>query len=294
MKYVELVPGLRSSVIGFGCAPILGSIDRDTAQRALSVAFEEGITHFDLARSYGFGEAERLVGTFAKGRRDRIIIATKFGIEATPLALVTRPFKSLVRTLLSVRRHKLRGQTSPAQSPAVGISQKPPSHFTSNLLHTRKEITAKEMVRSLEKSLQELQTDYVDYLFVHEPLSPIERIEELANMANRLKQQGKVRAWGMALMVSQWDIHQDYLSLFDVLQFDNSPNAEHYSRMMKLRGASPNILFSPFRSLASVNPKGEAMTPPNILRKLSQDYPHSVVLCSMFNEKHIRENSKAC
>ena len=57
MKKVELVKGIQSSVLGFGCAPILGSVGAKTATRAIDCAIDCGITHFDLARSYGYGEA---------------------------------------------------------------------------------------------------------------------------------------------------------------------------------------------------------------------------------------------
>ena len=62
MKQIELSTGISSSVLGFGCAPILGSVDGRTAARAVACALDNGITHFDLARSYGYGAAEGFIG----------------------------------------------------------------------------------------------------------------------------------------------------------------------------------------------------------------------------------------
>jgi len=49
------------------------------ARAVLDAAFERGITHLDTANAYTGGESERIVGAWAKGRRDRVTIATKVG-----------------------------------------------------------------------------------------------------------------------------------------------------------------------------------------------------------------------
>ena len=48
--------------------------------RAMGCAWDAGITLFDTARSYGFGDAEAVLGEFLRGKRDKAVIATKFGI----------------------------------------------------------------------------------------------------------------------------------------------------------------------------------------------------------------------
>ena len=103
MRKVNIAPGVDSSVLGFGCAPILGAVGAKTAQRALGCALDEGINHFDVARSYGYGEAEAFLGKFFKGRRDEVVIASKFGIRATWKAGLLRPLKPAVRTLRALR-----------------------------------------------------------------------------------------------------------------------------------------------------------------------------------------------
>src|SRR3990170_3473308 len=99
MRTIELVKGIHSSVLGFGCAPILGSVDSKKAQRSLDFALACGINHLDLARSYGYGEAEHFVGTVIKNRRDKLVLASKFGIVANWKAKLLRPIKPIVRLL---------------------------------------------------------------------------------------------------------------------------------------------------------------------------------------------------
>ena len=62
MRTVELIKGIHSSELGFGCAPIQGAVDSKSAKYAPDYAIDHGINHLDLARSYGYGDAEGLVG----------------------------------------------------------------------------------------------------------------------------------------------------------------------------------------------------------------------------------------
>jgi len=43
----------------------------------MNTAWDKGITLFDTARSYGFGEAEAVLGEFLQGSGDRAVVATK-------------------------------------------------------------------------------------------------------------------------------------------------------------------------------------------------------------------------
>ena len=102
MKYVELFPGISSSALGFGCAPIMGAVGSTVAKKAIQIALERGINHFDLARSYGFGEAERVVGKLLSSNRKELVIASKFGIMPNWKATFIRPVKPLLRTLKGI------------------------------------------------------------------------------------------------------------------------------------------------------------------------------------------------
>jgi aryl-alcohol dehydrogenase-like predicted oxidoreductase len=57
-----------------------GEIDEDEAVRAIHVALDAGIRFFDTADIYGTGHSERILGQALAGRRDQVLIATKFGL----------------------------------------------------------------------------------------------------------------------------------------------------------------------------------------------------------------------
>lgn len=66
---------------GFGEMPLgWGKVDDKESSNALLMAYEKGINFFDTADVYGVGHSERLIGKVFKGMRDRIVIATKFGM----------------------------------------------------------------------------------------------------------------------------------------------------------------------------------------------------------------------
>src|SRR5215469_1564651 len=83
---------LDVSPLGLGCWAIggpteyhgnhfgWGEINEDEAIRAIHIACDAGITFFDTADIYGTGHSERILGQALAGRRDQVLIATKFGL----------------------------------------------------------------------------------------------------------------------------------------------------------------------------------------------------------------------
>lgn len=274
MRNVELIAGIQSSVLGFGCASILGSEGRERSARALDIAYDYGVTHFDLARSYGYGEAEKFVGKHFKAKRKKIVLTSKFGIIPDWKASLLRPVKPIVRNF-SGGRKKVNNNLPKETKKKKGFS---------DLFLKRVEVTPAFMRKSLEKSLQALQTDFLDYYLIHEPMSGILDFDDLAATADNLKQEGKIRAWGLSFMNSQRNFHRNYINLFDVLQFDNPPDESDYRELVKNRAEKSNILFSPMNGTPSSG------SPKQKLTKLFKDFPKSVVLCSMFSTEHLKEN----
>jgi aryl-alcohol dehydrogenase-like predicted oxidoreductase len=172
---------MRSSPLGFGCAAVMGRAGRRASLAALGAAYDAGITFYDTARSYGYGESEVLLGEFLRGRRESVVVSTKFGILPARANLLKRAIKPLARGLLraipSARR------TMQAQIAA----QFSAGHFT-----------VAAMRSSVETSLRKLQTGYVDLLFLHLPPLSVLQQDDLLAALEQLMMEGKVLRAGVA------------------------------------------------------------------------------------------------
>jgi aryl-alcohol dehydrogenase-like predicted oxidoreductase len=83
--------GIEVSAVGMGCWAIggpwkfigntagWGQIDDEESIRAIHAALDAGATLFDTAANYGAGHSEHILGKALQGKRDRAVIATKFG-----------------------------------------------------------------------------------------------------------------------------------------------------------------------------------------------------------------------
>ncbi|MBV9578424.1 MAG: aldo/keto reductase [Chloroflexi bacterium] len=71
--------GLQVSVIGLGCNPFGNEVDVATARAIVDRAIDVGVTYFDSADSYYEGRSEEYLGHALQGRRQQVIVATKFG-----------------------------------------------------------------------------------------------------------------------------------------------------------------------------------------------------------------------
>src|SRR5690348_17046068 len=85
MKHIK-IGGLEVSRIGLGAMTMAGyyttggGLDDDESIRTIQRALDLGVTHIDTAEIYGPFHSEELVGRAVKGRRDEVVLATKFGL----------------------------------------------------------------------------------------------------------------------------------------------------------------------------------------------------------------------
>ena len=97
--------GLQVSAIGLGCMGFTQSYppypDRKDAINTIRKAVDLGVTFFDTAEVYSYGQNEGLIGEALQPVRDKVVIATKFGYDlsetpdlttsARPVSLSSRP-----------------------------------------------------------------------------------------------------------------------------------------------------------------------------------------------------------
>jgi aryl-alcohol dehydrogenase-like predicted oxidoreductase len=70
---------LEVSVVGLGCNNFGRRVDEDGTRVVVDAALESGVMFFDTAESYGGGQSESFLGLALQGRRDQVVLATKFG-----------------------------------------------------------------------------------------------------------------------------------------------------------------------------------------------------------------------
>lgn len=288
-----LLPPLSNTHnLGFGCSTLGGSTDIKTSLRMLEVAYGYGICHFDVARSYGYGQAESILGHFLKGKRPHVVITSKFGIAPPRSFPFMEEAKSIARKIHKISPalvSRLVGQFSPHASQTNRIS---PSFVRA----------------SLETSLSELGTDYLDIYLLHNlPYSQVIR-EDIWHELEKAKEAGKIRAWGATCeSKEELDLFLELGSPLSVLQhpfiFDRPSGSQPtHSSIQK-------IIFSVMRLCGSL----QTDPPPSFFKHLApnllypglienireawlyiaaKENPHAKILCSMTREEHIVRNLK--
>ena len=283
---------IQLSPLGFGCAPVMGKIGKRQAMTAMLEAFDLGVTHFDVARSYGFGRAEQVVGQFFEGRRDQVTVTSKFGVVPPTLSLRSRAIIPLARTAVNLfpqlksRLKKKSGQL---------------------LAERRFDVTFAQ--QCLHQSLSELATDYIDIYLIHEPdMAMLKNPEEITEFLEHNVTTGNIRRWGVAYGLIEDYEWASYLG-GDVIQFEG--NTETLPQCGTILGdARQRIITRPFlgglvdksalESLVQELALASALRELNAsLADVSLCLAHHLagqtgsVLCSMFYSEHIRKNVRA-
>jgi aryl-alcohol dehydrogenase-like predicted oxidoreductase len=180
--------GWRVSEIGFGGARIGGLLAQDggraTSLKTLEAACDAGINFFDTADMYSQGESEILVGKAFRNKRDKVFIATKGGYSLPRqkrLIQLVKPFAKPIVRALGLRRSAVPASLSGT------VSQ----DFSPGYLR-----------KAVEASLRRLQSDHIDLYQIHSP--PEEelrgnRLRDALGLLARLKTEGKIREYGIAL-----------------------------------------------------------------------------------------------
>jgi len=84
---------LFAAQLGLGCmgmSEFYGKTSEEESLKTIDVALEQGINFFDTADVYGSGANEILLGKAMKDRRDKFILATKFGVVRDPITGISK------------------------------------------------------------------------------------------------------------------------------------------------------------------------------------------------------------
>jgi D-threo-aldose 1-dehydrogenase len=212
------LPGIGKTAlrVGFGTGGLLRIGSSRRQQDVLAAALTSGITHFDTAPLYGFGESERALGRFLRGRRGKVTLTTKFGLQpsalAARLALLQRPARRALELFPALRRTAVRNS---------GALTAPP-YFS------RAAASA-----SLEKSLRALQTEYVDFFLAHQASAVALPDEDLMGWLEEARRAGKILAFGVATDF-EWllPVLQQRPQLARVAQFDSDLTRRNASALV--------------------------------------------------------------
>lgn len=182
--------GVRTTVLGFGCAGVFRLPRAADRASVLGVAYDAGVRHFDVAPMYGLGLAEPEFGRWARGKDD-VVVATKFGIDPTAVGRFAGRVQGPVRSVLAAR---------PGLDDSLKTAGKgPTSGSVGRVLYTTAGYTPRAAAAGLDRSLRALGRDHVDVLFLHDPMGDLRSgAPELIAHLEAERSRGRIRAWGVA------------------------------------------------------------------------------------------------
>ncbi|MEM8531517.1 MAG: aldo/keto reductase [Chloroflexota bacterium] len=127
-----------------------GHVDDAEAIQAMQWAIDAGVNFFDTSNNYGCGHAERLIGQAVQERRERVVLATKFGYVCQPEMRVI----------------------------------------------TGSDVSETVIRTTLQQSLKNLATDYIDLYQLHVYDLPLDEALQVRDVLETLVSEGQIRAYG--------------------------------------------------------------------------------------------------
>lgn len=207
------------SPLGFGCSSLMGHDTALERNAVLGAAFESGIRHFDVARFYGFGEAEGALGGFIKSRRAEVTVTTKFGISPPKQSSGLKSVLGLARRMAAKSPLLRRGMAG-----------------TAGRLVKSGDFSVAGARASLETSLRLLQTDYIDFYLLHD-CGAEDAAEDLLGFLQASVQEGKIRRFGLGTDIGVIQkVCRSSPEYAGVVQFENSVLRQHLALLPASEG----------------------------------------------------------
>ncbi len=195
--------------IGTGRLASMGAgYTRQAARELLHAAREQGVNLIDTADSYASAQCEKLIGSLLKDHRGFFHISTKVGY---PYVELPAPFDIL-------------------NQPSKKILQK---------LGVPQNFHAEYVAKCIDASLRRLDVEKIDIFFLHNPPQPVWKNEELVNVLQDAKLQGKIGLAGISSDSIQLIEEACDHPIFSVFQTRINPFVsppDHLARVLESRG----------------------------------------------------------
>lgn len=190
--------------LGFGCAYLTAGWELKRSVRLVHVALDAGIRHFDVAPLYGIGTAEAVLGEALRAQRQLVTIASKVG---------------RARPILTRKTQLVRFATAPIRRRFGSFIRRAERTASAPIEHLNSDFSINKVRASLDESLRQIRTDYIDILLLHEA-SDVDITDELLTFLDRTRCSGKIRATGIASDYTRLcSIDVSKRREFDVLQY---------------------------------------------------------------------------
>lgn len=266
---------MTALALGFGTASVLGRVGERESAAALLSAYDLGIRHIDTARSYGWGEAEELVGrVLSPFPRDSYTLVTKCGL------VPVRPSKLLSLTKQVARPiYRRLGRGRSAMKRAASTAS----------LQPRRADNVATLRASLDVSLRALRTEYVDALLLHNYV-PGQPLHDVLEWFAKERQAGRIRRFGFSVEGNLRESleHIESEGALDGAVVQTPMSDQLFALPDRWRQGSL-IVHSLFRYLAV--PAEDKLR--DLLEKLSSLRACEAAVISMFSPAHQMENLRA-
>jgi D-threo-aldose 1-dehydrogenase len=296
VETIELAAtGRHTSRLGYGCTSLMGALGRKQSRALLETAFEGGVRHFDVAPMYGYGEAESCLGDFLVRHHKEVTVATKFGLAPAR----HQSFLKIGRRLAGPVLRYVPGLKRRLASTADSISK----------VGAMVEFSVGEARLSLDTSLRALRSERIDVWLLHEVSEGDLQDDYLLRFLEDSVRCGKIATFGVgserAKIAPLLDLHPEYCR---VVQFEWSvcappvPATDAFRIHHRALTANFYSLYEGFQADAARCDRwsrvvGEDIKDASVLASLMlkaalELNPHSILLFSSKNAKHIQENSR--
>tara|TARA_B110000091_G_C13729498_1_gene438390 strand:- start:334 stop:1185 length:852 start_codon:yes stop_codon:yes gene_type:complete len=270
--------------LGIGCHKIYGGFEKKRSYKIISAALDKNINYFDTAPRYG--DSEKLLGQILKGNH-QVIISSKVGLSALNLSLFKKNKDFLKREFKLIMKNNFKFAEN-------YLNAKLQQRFDSNLLIFERDFQSEipevvlreeEIRASLYKSLKNLQRNYLDIFFLHEPEQYI-NIEEIENIFIKLQNEGLIRLYGLGMhrYLTKADNFSDSFITLSMFKKEMLFEEDYISQHSIVHGLMGFYKFG----LDSHNKK-KFEDPADFLYKVSALHPNKTFLMSPSNEKQLKK-----